>query len=54
MFFDSQGYASVGQKDDESKHRALDDVQYSYHLFTDYAFLVQDMGANYRTDDLDA
>jgi len=54
MFFDSQGYASVGQKDRETKHRALDDVQDSYHLFTDYAFLVQDMGANYRTDDLDA
>lgn len=54
MFFDSQGYASVGQKDHETKHRALDDVQDSFHLFTNYAFLVQDMGANYVTDDLDA
>lgn len=43
MFFDSQGYASVGEKTRSTVHRALEDVVDSFELGKRYASLVQDL-----------
>ena len=54
MFFDSVGYYSVGQKERETMHRALEDVEDSYELYTRYVRLVQELGTPLGTDALDA
>tara|TARA_R110000822_G_scaffold289945_1_gene411988 strand:- start:258 stop:842 length:585 start_codon:yes stop_codon:yes gene_type:complete len=61
MLFDSNGYQSVGAKQRDTVHRALEDVQDSYRLYTKYAELLQELGSGlfYQmgltgTDSLDA
>ena len=53
MFFDSVGYHSVGEKVRPTMHRALEDAQDSYNLYTRYAQLMQEL-TPMKTDDLDA
>ena len=53
MFFDSVGYHSVGEKTRPTMHRALEDTQDSYNLYTRYAQLMQEL-TPMKTDDLDA
>ena len=56
LFFDSQGFASYGEKIRPTVHRALEDVEDTFDLFCRYAELVQELeyGYNNRTDTLDA
>ena len=61
MLFDSNGYQSVGAKERDTVHRALEDVQDSYRLYIRYTELLQELGGGLfyqmgltRTDDLDA
>jgi oligoribonuclease len=56
LFFDSLGYYSVGQKERETVHRALEDIVDTFDLYKRYVELVQELEYSYnnRTDDLDA
>lgn len=56
MFFDDASFHSYGEKVRPTVHRALQDVEDAYGLYTRYLALVQELqyGPAYRTDDLDA
>jgi len=53
-FFDSLGYHSVGEKERDTVHRAMEDIVDTFALYKRYVTLVQEIGNDYRTDDLDA
>ena len=56
MFFDDSGFRSYGEKERPTVHRALQDVEDAYNLYTRYLELVQELEHSYhnRTDALDA
>jgi hypothetical protein len=54
MFFDSQGYYSVGEKERETVHRAMEDIVDTFNLYKRYLSLVQELGTHNEPDDLDA
>lgn len=56
MFFDDAAFHSYGEKVRPTVHRALQDVEDAYGLYTRYFELVQELeyGSSIRTDDLDA
>jgi oligoribonuclease len=41
MFFDGEGYEYVGVKGHDTQHRALEDIQDSFDLYTKYCTLVE-------------
>ena len=41
MFFDSQGYESVGEKEHDTAHRAISDIKDSFYLYNRYAAFVE-------------
>ena len=56
MFFNDSGFRSYGEKERPTVHRALQDVEDAYNLYTRYLELVQELERSSinRTDSLDA
>lgn len=54
MFFDSQGYFSVGEKTRPTVHRALEDTEDAYNLAVRYAKVIQELQTTKFQDDPDA
>jgi len=43
MFFDSQGYESVGEKEHDTAHRAISDIKDSFYLYNRYATVLDQL-----------
>jgi len=54
MFFDAMGYGFVGEKTRPTMHRALQDIEDSYALYSKYAELIEELSFNPSVGDPDA